>query len=152
MDDGARQGTIERISGFDEDTKGFNLGDWLQKEETDLGDPILIQKLRAKVQPIYDSFEKSANGNIVDEADAQSFIDQAREALAELAKEHMLEVAARRKAAEAKQAESDSQMKPLTEAERQQLVEAMESLNQDYKGFNLDDFMRSLQTLAAFSA
>ena len=43
-------------------------------------------------------------------------------------------------------------MKPLTEAERQQLVEAMQSLNQDYEGFNLDDFMRSLQTLAAFSA
>ena len=63
-----------------------------------------------------------------------------------------MEVAARRKAAEAKQAESDSQMKPLTEAERQQLVEAMQSLNQDYEGFNLDDFMRSLQTLAAFSA
>ena len=70
MDDSAKQGTIERISGFDDASKGFNLGDWLQKEETDLGDPILIQKLRAKVQPIYDSFEKSANGNIVDETDA----------------------------------------------------------------------------------
>ena len=117
-----------------------------------MGDPILIQKLRQKVQPIYDSIEKGANGNIVDEAQTQDFISKAHEALAELAREHMLEVAARRKAAEAKEANSASQMKPLTEQERQQLAEAIQSMNQDYEGFNLDDFMRSLQTLAAFSA
>ena len=94
-----------------------------------MGDPILIQKLRQKVQPIYDSIEKGANGNIVDDAQTQDFISKAHEALGELAREHMLEVAARRKAAEAKEANSASQMKPLTEQERQQLAEAIESMN-----------------------
>lgn len=40
----------------------------------------------------------------------------------------------------------------LSEQERQELYNAVQSLNPEYEGFNLDDFMRSIQTLAAFNA
>ena len=62
-----------------------------------------------------------------------------------------MEQAARKKAAEAAQAQ-EPVVAPLSAEERQKLVDAVRSLNQSYDGFNVDDFMNSLATLAAFHA
>ena len=130
-----------------------------------MNDEEFRQQVKENLQQAFEQRAKNDSG-AVESQDALRFLQEAIAMLKKLSARKAEEEAQKESAdEESKEAAADAQPasddaeKPAEDAAEQQwdqnkveLYNAIQSLNSDYDGFNLDDFMRSVQTLAAFSA